>query len=213
MAKEKNKFYVVWVGRQKGIYNSWNECKKNVDGVADAKFKGFPSLQAAEKAYKEGYKKYWGTRKKTPNILTGEATKKIGLPIKESISVDGAWDTSTGLVEYQGVSTADGTLLFHQGPFEDGTNNIVEFLAIVHALSYCKKNNIDLPVYSDSKIAIGWVKAKESRTNHKKSEKNKYLFTLLDRAIKWLKENEYPNKILKWETKAWGENPADFGRK
>ena len=99
------------------------------------------------------------------------------------------------------------------GPYPDGTINIVEFLGIVHALAYCKQKNLDLPIYSDSRTAIGWVRDKEVRTKHERSEKNKKLFELIDRAIKWLNENEFQNKILKWETKSWGENPADFGRK
>ena len=213
MAKKKNKFYVVWVGREKGVYENWDECKKQVDKFFGAKFMGFPSKHEADIAYSEGYKKYWGTKKKKPKLLSEEKVKKIGHPIRESISVDGAWDTSTGLAEYQGVSTEDNTLLFHQGPFEDGTNNLVEFLALVHALSYCKKNNIDIPIYSDSKIAIGWVKNKEMRTNKERNKRNEPLFKLVDRAVAWLKDNDYPNKILKWETRAWGENPADFGRK
>ena len=76
-----------------------------------------------------------------------------------------------------------------------------------------KKHNITLPIYSDSRNAIGWVRDKQARTNHDRNDKNTKLFELIDRAIKWLKENEYENEVLKWETKAWGENPADFGRK
>ncbi len=90
---------------------------------------------------------------------------------------------------------------------------IVEFLGIVHALAYCKQKNSLLPIYSDSKVAMGWVRDVKARTKHPKSEKNEKLFELMDRAIKWLKNNEFKNEILKWETKAWGENPADFGRK
>jgi ribonuclease HI len=86
-------------------------------------------------------------------------------------------------------------------------------LGIVHALAHCKKNNLKLPIYSDSRNAIGWVRDKEARTNHTRSNRNTKLFELLDRAVKWLKDNEYENEVLKWETRAWGENPADFGRK
>ena len=39
------------------------------------------------------------------------------------------------------------------------------------------------------------------------------LFDLIQRAEKWLNENDYSTKILKWETEVWGEIPADFGRK
>ena len=70
-----------------------------------------------------------------------------------------------------------------------------------------------MPIYSDSKIAIGWVKKGQCRTNIPITEKNKKLFDLVKRAENWLKENTYTTKILKWETKAWGEIPADFGRK
>ena len=213
MAKKKKKAYVVWVGREKGVFDSWETCKKQVDKYVGAKFKGFKSREEAEKAYKEDYKKYIAYKKKPTSDLKKQDFRNFKQPIKESIAVDGACDTSTGLAEYQGVANEDGTLLFHKGPFEDGTNNIVEFLAIVHALAYCKKNSIDIPIYSDSKIAIGWVKNKLPNTSHQKNNRNKHLFDLLDRAKKWLESNDYPNKILKWETKIWGENPADFGRK
>ena len=46
-----------------------------------------------------------------------------------------------------------------------------------------------------------------------RNNKNKGLFELIDRALVWLKENTYTTTIVKWETKAWGEIPADFGRK
>jgi len=104
-------------------------------------------------------------------------------------------------------------LLFHQGPFAEGTNNIGEFLAIVHGLAYLKKKNSTRALYTDSKIAMGWVKAKQCKTKLVKNVKNKPLFDLVTRAENWLKTNTYTNKILKWETQAWGEIPADFGRK
>ena len=131
----------------------------------------------------------------------------------QSIAVDGAGNNMTGTVEYQGVFTETKTLLFHQGPFEGGTNNIVEFLAIVHALAYCKKHGFSYPIYSDSKTAISWVKKKVANTKVEITSKNKEIIALITRAENWLKENTYTNKILKWETKAWGEIPADFGRK
>jgi ribonuclease HI len=76
-----------------------------------------------------------------------------------------------------------------------------------------KKNNIPIPVYSDSRNAINWVKNKKHKSLLVRAQKNEELFELLDKAELWLQTNTYPNKILKWETKAWGENPADFGRK
>lgn len=209
---KKNKYYTVWKGRQPGIYNSWQECQEQTKGFPDAKFKAFLTRQLAEQAFNSKSDDFIGK-----DIFESQLTKEqlilIGDPILESIAVDAAWDTSSGRVEWQGVHTKTRKVLFHQGPFEDGTINIVEFLAIVHGLGYCKQEKLALPIYSDSRNALGWVKDKVVRTNHGRSEANKPLFNLVDRALKWLKENEYSNPLLKWETKAWGENPADFGRK
>jgi ribonuclease HI len=127
--------------------------------------------------------------------------------------VDAAWNTRSGDMEYQGFDYSNGNLLFKKGPFKDGTNNIGEFLAIVHALALLKKQNFTLPIYSDSKTAISWVTKKKANTKLEPTGRNDELFELLKRAEKWLQENSYPNKILKWETEQWGENPADFGRK
>lgn len=208
----KKKYYVVWIGRQTGIFETWKDCHEQVSGFPKAEYKSFKTKELAEQAFKSSSQEFIGTEI-FETELTKEQLAKIGEPLKESISVDGAWNTSTGIVEYQGVHTGTGKVIFKVGPFEDGTNNIVEFLAIVHALAYCKQHGIKLPIYSDSRTAIGWVRDKAARTNHEKNEGNTKLFELIDRAIKWLNENKYDNKILKWETKAWGENPADFGRK
>ena len=116
-------------------------------------------------------------------------------------------------MEYQGVDTLTKKRLFHQGPFDEGTNNIGEFLAIVHALAFLKNQNSNRIIYTDSKTAISWVKKKTCNTKLERNSKNEKLFELVDRAVIWLKSNTYTTTIVKWETKAWGEIPADFGRK
>ena len=135
--------------------------------------------------------------------------EKYGKPNPMSLSVDAASSSRTNEFEYQGVITDSGTRVFHAGPFKDGSNNIGEFLAIVHALAYLKKSRSDLPVYSDSRTAMSWVKNKKAKT----TVTNKKTLELVKRGEKWLRENDYPNTILKWHTKVWGEIPADFGRK
>lgn len=208
----KQKFYVVWKGHKTGVFDSWEECKQQTHGFPNAVFKSFQTRELAEKAFNSDSKEFVGIDI-FESTLSKEELTLIGDPIEESISVDGACNVVTGIVEYQGVDTKTKRVLFKKGPFEGGTNNIGEFLAIVHALAYCKKENINIPIYSDSKNAMSWVKDKKVRTSQEKNDKNTELFDLIDRAIKWLENNEYSNKILKWETKAWGENPADFGRK
>jgi len=210
MAKKK-KFYVVWNGKKPGIYTSWNECQKQIKGFPTAKFKGFLTKEIAEQAFQNPDKFHGKTIHES--TLSKAQLDAIGKPILESISVDGAGNNKTGDVEYQGVFTMTKTLLFHQGPFKGGTNNIVEFLALVHALAYCKKNKIVYPIYSDSRTAISWVRKKKANTQVNITENNIEIISLIRRAENWLQNNTYTNKILKWETKAWGEIPADFGRK
>lgn len=208
----KQKFYVVWKGRTPGIYDSWKACSAQITGFAGAEYKSFKTRTIAEEAYKNDSHKYIG-QDTFETELTQEQLVLLGSPRPDSISVDAAWNIATGVVEYQGVETSSKKQLFHQGPFADGTINIAEFLAIVHALAHCHRTGLTCAIYSDSRNAIGWVKDKEVRTNHPRRETNKKLFELVDRALAWLNSHDYHNELLKWETRAWGENPADFGRK
>ncbi|MFT3844788.1 MAG: ribonuclease H family protein [Lacibacter sp.] len=211
MSKNQPKYYVVWKGKEPGIYTSWNDCKQQVEGFAGAAYKSFPTMMEAELAYKEHFAKH--IYKKDKEVAAKDLSV-VGNPIHESIVVDAAWNSVGKDMEYKGILYKTNTRIFHSGPYANGTNNIGEFLAIVHALGYCKKHGLDkMPIYSDSRNAIGWVKAKKCKTNLEDSAKTKHIFDLIQRAEKWLNENSYKNKILKWETKAWGENPADFGRK
>ncbi|NOU20127.1 MAG: ribonuclease H [Bacteroidales bacterium] len=206
-----SKFYVVWSGLKPGIYESWDECQKQIKNYPNAKYKGFPTRVAAEKAYDGNYEEF---KKKTSKEQT-----LLGLPedqpkpVFPSIAVDAACNTVTGDMEYQGVDAKSKRLIFHQGPYRDGTNNIGEFLAIVHALAILKREKSSLPIYTDSMTAISWVRNRKANTKLAKSPENEFLFELLERAEKWLKENIWKNPILKWETTIWGEIPADFGRK
>jgi len=103
--------------------------------------------------------------------------------------------------------------LFKQEPYQQGTNNVGEFLALVHGLAFLKQKKSDKILYSDSRIAIGWVRKKKCNTKLERNKKNEQLFELITRAEAWLKSNRYNTPIVKWETAAWGEIPADFGRK
>ena len=137
----------------------------------------------------------------------------IGKPIEDSYSVDASCIGSPGPMEYQCVHTTTCQQIFHQGPFENGTNNIGEFLAIVHALALFKKRGITAPIYTDSDTALAWVKHKKCKTKLTPDETNQPIFELISRAESWLDENEFVNELLKWDTNAWGEIPADYGRK
>ncbi len=205
------KYYVVWKGYQTGVFDSWDECKKQIEGYKSPEFKSFPNLETAKSAFEKDSKEFLNKKQHPISIIMDGL---YGKPVVPSLSVDGACSGKTRLAEYQGVDTGTKTVIFKAGPFVDGTNNIMEFLALVHALALCKQKGLDdIPIYSDSVNAIKWVKAKKTGTKLVKTAHNQPIFELISRAEKWLSLNTYTNKILKWETKAWGEIPADFGRK
>jgi ribonuclease HI len=210
---KKQKFYVVWKGKQTGVFDTWAEAEEQIKGVEKAQYKSYETLKDAENAFKGNY---WQAVQKGQKGSAGTQQKSsalVGKPNLNSISVDAACAGNPGVLEYQGVETATKKLLFAMGPFPIGTVNIGEFLAIVHALALLKKHNSDLPLYSDSRTAISWVKNKAIKTTLERNAKTEELFELTDRAVLWLKNNQYTTKVLKWETEFWGENPADFGRK
>lgn len=197
-----SKFYVVWKGVKHGIYTSWADCKAQIDNFKGAQYKSFTNKKEAEEAFEKPF--HYSLTKN----LNASST-----PNYNSISVDAASSGNPGIMEYQGVDTASKQLLFKQGPFPEGTNNIGEFLAIVHGLAFLKKKKSDRMLYTDSKTAMAWVRKKKCNTKLEQTSKNKTLFELIDRAENWLQTNSYKTKIEKWETKIWGEIPADFGRK
>jgi len=213
--KKKPRYYVIWDGDNSGIYTDWDTAQKKLKGVPRDHFKTFGSKVLAEKALKEGPGAYVGKDFRKTQDLSVDQIKKIGEPIELSLTVDAACNEMTGIMEYQGVWTFDRNhTLFRQGPYNGGTNNIGEFLALVHALAHFSKEKDpkfrNMPIYSDSKIAMGWIKAKKCRT---KSTPGAEVQKLINRAEAWLAKNSFENPILKWETKVWGEIPADFGRK
>jgi ribonuclease HI len=213
MSKKKKKYYTVWKGHHIGVFDTWNDCKAQIKDYQGAQYKSFVTFEAAKKALKGNYKDYIGKSKTFKSELSEAQLKKIGLPNYNSIAVDAASSGNPGVMEYRGVDTKSKKQLFIQGPFKEGTNNIGEFLALVHGLAFLKQQNSERIMYTDSRTAMSWVRKKICNTKLQRNAKNKPVFDLVDRAIKWLQTNTYKTTIVKWETKAWGEIPADFGRK
>ena len=203
----KTQYYVVWKGRKAGVFSSWKEASASVTGYPGAQYKSFGSLAAAQNAFRGRYEDYKGKPAAGQQWLFA-AIK----PVIPSICVDAACSGSPGPLEYRGVQAEDGKQVFRAGPFPDGTNNVGEFLAIVRALEWLDRNDLGWPVYSDSENAIGWVRARKCNTKLARTRKNAMLFELIKRAEQSLRSVR-ARKILKWDTTAWGENPADFGRK
>lgn len=215
----KNKFYVVWKGRRTGIFTTWDEADAQVNGFAGAQYKGFATRAEAERALREPYDKYVIDPKKqlaeimgvTPDMPMRPRPPKS--PLIPSYCADAACSGNPGVMEYRCVNTETGEELFARGPFAEGTSNIGEFLGIVETLMLLHERGDASPVYSDSRNALSWVNQKKCKTQLPPNARNRRLFTHIQDAELWLRENKFPNKILKWRTEEWGENPADYGRK
>lgn len=213
--RAKRKFYVVWVGNSPGIYDSWEECKLQTAGYPGARFKAFDTQEEATNAYRgdpaEHLSVIRAIASRRTEVVNYAAFPEICL---DSIAVDAGCSKNPGPVEYQGVDVRTGQQLFHVGPLDDGTNNVGEYLAIVHALAWLDKGgNHTMPIYSDSRTAQSWVRRRGHASKLARTPRNAKLFEMLARADHWLQTHEIHNPILKWDTERWGEIPADFGRK
>ena len=238
MAK-KPKYYVVWEGHTPGIYTEWEAAEAQVKGYPEAVFKAFSSREEAEIAFEEGPLEYVGQRttdngqrttdnsqqttvngQQSPDrleLLRKQTALKAcqALPTAvdaQAIAVDAACSGNPGQMEYRGVYLKTGEEIFHYGPVF-GTNNIGEFLAIVHGLALLAQRGYTIPIYSDSVNAMLWVKRKQCRTTLPLNDKTQALHEHIRRAETWLRTHSYSNDLRKWETEKWGEIPADFGRK
>ena len=205
----KKKFYVVWNGLNPGIYHSWDDCQAQIKGVKGAVYKSFDSKEEAQRAYASPAYAYMKKKTETPTFTLDTLPAVVE---RYALAVDAACSGNPGPMEYRGVYLGDGKEIFHFGPVH-GTNNIGEFLAIVHALAMLDKQGLKMTIYSDSRTAISWVRKKCCKTQLERTEETEQLFQLIERAEAWLKAHRVTIPIVKWETEHWGEIPADFGRK
>lgn len=211
----KRKFYVVWAGFAPGIYDSWEECEAQVRNFPDARYKSFLSLEEATEAYRGDPREYTALFRSMaahkaqvvnygafPEICTG------------AIAVDAACSGNPGPVEYRGVIVGTGEQVFKVGPMAGGSNNIGEYLAIIHAAALlAQKGDRTTTIYTDSRTALSWVCNRRSKTRIAPTAENSRILELLRRADVWIATHAIPNPVLKWDTEKWGEIPADFGRK
>ena len=211
----RKKFYVVWNGYATGVFDSWEECQLQTKGYPGAKYKSFDSQEAAVEAYRgdpaEQIELLASIAKHRPAPVNYESFPDIRL---DSLAVDAACSKNPGPVEYQGVWVRTGERIFHVGPIEGGTNNIGEYLALVHGLALLQsQGRPNTPIYTDSRTARAWVRNRQPKTTLPRTPQNERLFEMIERATAWLNANPLTNPILTWDTPAWGEIPADFGRK
>ncbi len=224
MAK-KQKYYVVWQGRRPGIYTDWETCKAQVVGVQGAQYKSFDTMAEAESALRMPYSSVVASTARaaasagTPSVLFVDENGMTALrpgtenpPALDALAVDAACSGNPGVMEYQGIYIPTRTRVFHY-KHPKGTNNIGEFLALVHGLSYLKKHGLKQLIYTDSVNAMSWVRQRQCKSKLPVDAATADLWDYVHRAENWLKQNTFTTEIRKWDTDHWGEIPADFGRK
>ena len=216
------KYYVVFRGHNPGVYDTWDEAKEQTEGFPGALCKGYSSSEEASAAYrnftgmedKEELFRLISIPRKSENPSDEISAIRNNPEIdQEAWAVDASCLGNPGKMEYRGVEIKSGRILFNIGPFYDATNNIGEYLALVHAMALMTKKGEYHNIYSDSVTAISWIRNKRIKTQLKPTPRNTKVFELLARASVWVNSHHFPGKIMKWQTERWGEIPADFGRK
>lgn len=212
----RRRFYVVWEGRSPGIYDSWEECRDQVEGFPGARYKSFATQDAATAAFRGRPEDHMAFLRKLADVKDApvDYSQIPGIRL-DAIAVDGACSHNPGPMEYRGVRVADGKEIFRVGPLEGGTNNIGEYLALIHVAALLERaGDRTTPIYTDSRTALSWLRRGRSNTTVAPTPDNARLMEILARADAWLsRRHTIPNPILKWDTDNWGEIPADFGRK
>lgn len=218
MSRKEPKTYIVWSGSRPGIYDSWEDCKRQVLGVKGAKYKSFTGISPAEaqRLLAEGPDRFYHSprvpRDKKERVLQAEEVRRAVSP--DAIAVDASSRRNPGPMEYRGVFVETGDEVFHSRVYPVGTNNIGEFLAIVHALAWEEQVGYFVPIYSDSRNALNWIRKGVCKTKLPRDARTEQLFGHIDRALAWLRRHDLSRfDLRKWETDSWGEIPADFGRK
>lgn len=209
------KFYVVWDGRAPGIYDSWEEARQQIEGFPNARYRAYGSQEEATRAFRGDARQEMALYRQMA-ARKAEAVNYAAMNIRgDAIAVDGACSRNPGPMEYRGVSVGTGKEIFRVGPVANATNNIGEYLAIIHAAALLKqRGDFTTPIYSDSRTALAWIRAGHHRSKIVPNAGNARACDLLRRADAWLAANgPIRNPLLKWDTENWGEIPADFGRK
>lgn len=213
MSKPHNKYYVVWEGRVPGIYTTWDQCREQVENWPQARYKAFNNVNEATEAFRGSL---WAQLDVIRAIVENAGTQWADDRPTAGIAVDGACAGNPGKMEYRAVDIATGTEIFRRGADGKlvGTNNIAEYLALVHiGALLASRGDTATVVYTDSRTALSWLRHHHSKSTLARSKATAPVLDLLERADAWVASHTYQNRIVKWDTDRWGEIPADFGRK
>ena len=148
------KFYVVWAGRETGVFNDWAYTKKQVDKFPLAKYKSFPTKQEAEQAFAAGGRAKLPHAKPTPSAASS--------PYQVQIYCDGACEPNPG-------KSASGVAVYQESRLSQlwyglynaqGTNNSAELNALYQSLLIAREplaQGRTVQILCDSQYAINCV--------------------------------------------------------
>jgi len=211
------KFYVVWQGRETGIFTDWNTCKKHIDKFAGARYKSFPTLAEAEAAFGNNSRAVKSTdasagspvkkRAAVQTVKTYGSDEIAAMNIDTKIFTDGGCEPNPGKAGSGVAVYRDGVVAeLWYGLFNPkGTNNTAELNALHQALIMAK-NEIgkgkSVAIFCDSKYAIqcitqwavnwqkkGWKKAGGEIKNLELIKEMFALHQLLKEKVKVLHVN------------------------
>jgi len=167
------KFYVVWQGRETGIFTDWSTCKKQIEKFAGARYKSFKTLGEAESAF-SGHSVTTSSVKKKPTrqtVKTYTASEIAVMDLDTKIFTDGGCEPNPG-------EAGSGVAVYRNDKVDElwyglynpkGTNNTAELNALHQALIMAKdeiKKEKSVAIFCDSKYsiqcvtqwAVGWEK-------------------------------------------------------
>ena len=170
----KKKYYAVKAGHKPGIYETWDECKKNVDGYPGAQYKSFKTLKEAEDFLVTGYVYKERDTRTLEEVLEARAQeeKEDGSASEAVAYVDGSFNSETeeysyGMVIYHGGNVFEDSMCFNNPDMVSLRNIAGEIEGSMHAISYCLEHGIkSVDIYYDYIGIEKWAKG-EWKTNTK----------------------------------------------
>lgn len=201
--KSANNFYAYLVPstEEKGIKSSWTDCKKKVEGIVGARYKGFATYGEAEKWLTQGAS-YEIKSKKKKNLNRGiyfDAGTGYGRGVEISVTDEKGNDLLHEVIPAGSINHRGKHWVFNKGT----TNNFGELLACKYALTIAKKHKIK-NIFGDSKLVIDyWSNGKIKKDMSETTKKLAY------ETVKLRKIFEKSGGMIKHIS--GDDNPADLG--
>ncbi|MBA35375.1 MAG: ribonuclease HI [Oleispira sp.] len=159
------KFYVIWVGREPGIYTDWPTAQKQIIKFSGAKYKSFPTKAEAEAAFSGGTVSSAGKPSSNSSKNTNKGNNLSAPPIKTDVVIycDGGCDPNpgkagSGVAVYQN----DQLIQLWYGVYNpNGTNNTAELNALFYSLQlaqHATKQGLSAQILCDSMYSIQCIR-------------------------------------------------------